>query len=66
MRKKLKNQPFPFVPLALLRGQFFALNRQLSTNMSRRPHFPIATLTFNGNLIAAAAPAHPDSVTVGG
>ena len=55
MRKKLKNQPFPFVPLALLRGQFFALNRQLSTNMSRRPHFPIATLTINGDLIAAAS-----------
>ncbi|MGD0538065.1 MAG: hypothetical protein ABSC03_10520 [Verrucomicrobiota bacterium] len=54
------------MPLALLRGQFFALNRQLSTNMSRRPRFPIATLTFNGNLIAAAAPAHPDRVTAGG
>ena len=66
MRKKVKNQAFPFVPLALLRGQFFVRNRQLSSNMRRRPHFPIATLTSNGNLIAAAAPAPPDSVSVGG
>lgn len=28
--------------------------------MSHRPHFPIATLTYNGNLITTAAQAHPE------
>ena len=28
--------------------------------MNHRPHFPIATLAFNGNLIVAAAQAHSE------
>ncbi len=28
--------------------------------MNHRPHFPIATLTYNGNLIITAAQAHPE------
>ena len=28
--------------------------------MNHRPHFPVATLSFNGNLIRAAAQAHPE------
>jgi hypothetical protein len=28
--------------------------------MSKRPHFPIATLIYNGNLIITAAQAHPE------
>src|ERR1700733_12528093 len=27
---------------------------------NHRPHFPIATLTYNGNLIVTAAQAHPE------